>query len=65
MLKNFSKPFNGHVIGRYDVWKKLWVIDRPWRLIVDESKLPVVAESPSWEQTNVNNAVLENTAAKT
>jgi len=54
---------NGHVIGRYDVWRKLWVIDRPWRLIIDERKLPVVAESPSREPTDVNNAAMENTAA--
>lgn len=33
---------NGRVIGRYDAWTKLWEIDRPWRLIINVAKLPVV-----------------------
>lgn len=33
------------VIGYYDVWKNIWVINRPWRLIIDETKLPVITES--------------------
>jgi SynChlorMet cassette protein ScmC len=33
---------NGRVIGRYDAWTRLWEIDRPWRLIINVTKLPVI-----------------------
>lgn len=52
---------NGKVIGRYDVWQKLWVIDRPWRLFIDTSKLPVVRWSPPDDSTDLGAAVLNNT----
>ena len=53
----------GHVIGHYDDWKKLWVIKRPWRLIIDESKLPVVSESPSMDPPPLKNVIAEKPSA--
>lgn len=38
-----------HVVGRYDAIEKQWRVDRPWRLIVDETKLPVVPEPSIWD----------------
>jgi signal peptidase I len=32
----------GRIVGCYDAKAKQWLIDRPWRLVVDETKLPVV-----------------------
>ena len=55
---------NGHVIGCYDVLRELWVIDRPWRLIIDETKLPVAAGLSSMETPDLNNTALKNKAAE-
>ena len=40
---------NGHVIGQYDSFKKLWMIDRPWKLVVDERMLPVVDDCTKYD----------------
>lgn len=53
----------GRVIGRYDIFKGLWVIERPWRLIIDESKLPVVSGAPSMDQPHLDNAIPEKRIA--
>lgn len=39
----------GQVIGRYNSWQKIWEIERPWRLIIDTSTLPVVDCSPGMD----------------
>ncbi|MHB8810956.1 MAG: SynChlorMet cassette protein ScmC [Desulfobulbaceae bacterium] len=45
----------GHVIGRYDAWKKLWEIDHPWRMVIDVSTLPVTDWSPTVDGPTLNN----------
>lgn len=36
----------GRVIGWYNTWQNRWEIDRPWRLIIDPSLLPVADRPP-------------------
>lgn len=49
---------NGRVIGRYDAWNRSWEVDRPWRLIINVSKLPVVAPSQAMNISDLNTTAL-------
>lgn len=50
---------NGRVIGHYDAWNGFWEIHRPWRLVIDTAKLPVVAQSPAMDILAPDNAALK------
>ena len=39
----------GRIVGCYDAQAKQWSISRPWRLVVDETKLPVASENPEMD----------------
>ncbi len=53
----FKILVKGKEIGRYDDIKNIWLIERPWRLIVDETKLPVIAESSPIEEPVMHSTV--------
>lgn len=42
----FKVMIKNHVIGYYDDWNNLWIINRPWKLVVDPAKLPGISEEP-------------------
>lgn len=52
---------NGQVIGHYDVWQEHWFIDRPWKLILDEQRLPRSPGVPSLRTPPFHNAEVKNT----
>ncbi len=51
---------NGHVIGQYDAWQQLWVINHPWKYIIDESKLPTVPGAPYMDRQQTGKNTLRN-----